>query len=228
MQVRIAQRMGRSEGWVSRRLLFGRFLHFLSDRQDSFSPPQTLTEWRFRDHWRKAGKGHAKETEADRFARVLTLLQENKSDLPKNYGNLVKKPGIKKAVIEALEGTKRLDVASITELVNETLPEVDKQQVTAAIQNIQRHPPKGMAFEARHNGRYHKYRLIEAKRRDGPVPLVDPERAGAMAVDALPLLDECIEIMKQPVVGRQQTLALDHLSRVTEMIRHLLLPAEVV
>ena len=69
-QERIAQKMGQSQPWVVCRLRFGRFLGFITDSNNSFSPAQ-LAEFRFRQHWAKVGKGHPKETEAGRFARVL-------------------------------------------------------------------------------------------------------------------------------------------------------------
>src|SRR5262245_40272040 len=70
----IAARVGWSQGRVAQRLLFGRFLRFITDRNNSFCPPKPLTEWRFRDNWSRAGKGK-KENEADRFGRVLELLR---------------------------------------------------------------------------------------------------------------------------------------------------------
>src|SRR5262245_23823413 len=54
----IAGRMGQAESWVSRRLLFGRFLT-IAHGQFSGSPPDFVarcSERRFRDHWAKAGK----------------------------------------------------------------------------------------------------------------------------------------------------------------------------
>ena len=224
--------MGWTQGQVSQRLLLGRFLGFITTGNKSFSSPHLLTKRRFRDHWAKAGKGHAKETEADRFARVLKLLQESASVVPKNYGNLVKKPGIKKAVIEALSAGKRLNLAGITAAVNELLPEVevDKDQVQSALKAIQEKAPQGMILGAQHHGNRHVYKLVTSKRpsRNGPIPHVDPEQAGIMAVDALPLINECIEIMQHPVVGRDQSTALDHLSRVRQMLNRLLVLEEVV
>lgn len=67
-QVRIAERMGRQQNWVSRRLLFGRFLRFITTCDNLEFRGKPLTEGRFREAWRVAGK-KPKETEAERFAR---------------------------------------------------------------------------------------------------------------------------------------------------------------
>jgi hypothetical protein len=71
----IAAEMGQTQSWVSRRLLFGRFLEFTTTCGNFSFGEKQLTEGRFRTHWERAGKGHAKETEADRFARNSTLVQ---------------------------------------------------------------------------------------------------------------------------------------------------------
>ena len=152
--------------------------------------------------------------------------------VPKNYGNLVRKPGIKKAVIEVITGKKTMGLARITEAVNELLPgvDVDKVQVQQALAGIRQHPPQGVAPIVQPDGNRNRYKLVPSKRpsRNGPIPDVDPEEAGKMVIDALPLINECIEIMKKPVVGREQTLALDHLWKVRQMLDHLLVPGEVV
>jgi hypothetical protein len=221
----IAERMGWTHGRVSQRLLFGRFLRFVTTGNKSFSPPKPLTERRFRDNWSAVGRGHPKDTEDDRFARVLERLKTDTSDTPKNYGHLVKKPGIREAVIRAISAGKRLDVSAIAEVVRETVPDVGNDQISAAVNGIRSKPPRGMALDARHTGRTHKYRLVERKR--PPAARIDPDAASGCAAEALPLIKECIDILRQPVVGRQVTLALDHLWRIEQMLSRLLVPGEV-
>ncbi len=227
-QVRIAERMGWSEGKVSRQLVFGRFIRFLPSGQESKSPAKPLTERRFRNACSRAGKLR-KETEAERFARVATLLASDASDMPGNYGNLVKKPGIKKAVIEVMSDGKRLSSAEIAEEVSVKMPGVTREQVTATLQRMQEKPPQGMALEARHVGQSHKYRLVERKRGQSPTtPAPSIDALAAFIDDAAPLVKECIKILKAPEVGRQVTLALEHLWRVEQMLSQLLVPEEVV
>jgi hypothetical protein len=72
----------------------------LPSGQNSFSPARPLTERRFRDCWSASAKGrHPKETEDERFGRVLELLKKGAVERPSKYANLVKKPGIKAAVV---------------------------------------------------------------------------------------------------------------------------------
>src|SRR6266511_357680 len=72
-QVRIAGRMGRTQQWVALRLVFGRYLRFTTASCKSSSPPDSLTEWRFRQAWSASGK-RRKESEGERFERVRALL----------------------------------------------------------------------------------------------------------------------------------------------------------
>jgi hypothetical protein len=231
-QERIAKRMGWSQGRVAQRLIFGRFLNYYG-RNNSESPPHSLgewhvlTEWRFRDAWRQSGKGHRKETEDERFARVRALLDHLPPGAPpKGYLNLVKKPGIRAAVAEALTGRTRQSVEDIAEALRECFPDIDSKQISEALQSLQKKPPKGFAFDARHVGRSHKYRLVE---RRGPLPAaVNPEEAGGAVAEALPLVKECIDILRKPEVGRQTTLALDHLWKIQQLLKRLLVAEGVV
>ncbi len=68
-QAKIAERVGRNQSWIARRLHFGRFLDYARGHK-SESAPELLTERRFRQAWSAVGKGHPKETEAERFGRV--------------------------------------------------------------------------------------------------------------------------------------------------------------
>lgn len=223
-QEAIGKRIGWTKGRVCQRLLLGRFLEFTA-RKHSDYPLNSLTEWRFRQHW-PASKRHAKDTEDERFSRVFEALRADHSETPKGYGNLVKKPGIKAAVIAALQGGRRLTTPEIAAIVSETIPDTGADQVNSALRYIQRKPPRGMAFEARHSGRTHKYRLVDRKG-PPPAPPIDPERAGAAALDSLPLIEECIRTLKKPELQREITMALDHLSRVRQTLRALLVPEEV-
>jgi hypothetical protein len=226
-QEMIAAEMGQSQQWVSCRLRLGRFLDFTTTGSKSFLPPQSLTERRFRTHWERVGKGNSKETETGRFGRVLESLQADTAYVSPRYRNLVKKPGIKKAVIAAITDTTARNVAQIAAIVSETIPGTDANQVGDAIQNITKSPPAGMKLQASHNGKSHRYRLKRVRDASAPAVQVDPERAGAVAVDAMPLIERCIEEMQKPEIRQQQTLVLDFLQRVQRMLSHLLIPEEV-
>ncbi len=71
--------MGQCQSWVDKRLRLGRFLAWIAISTDctnfSFGEKQ-LTEGRFRTHWERVGKGHAKETEAERDQAVSHLFVE--------------------------------------------------------------------------------------------------------------------------------------------------------
>jgi hypothetical protein len=220
-QKRIAERMGWSQPKVSLRLVFGRFLNYYG-RNNSKLPTDSLNEWHFREAWKRSGKGGPKDSEDDRFERVAKLLASTPpSDPPKGYQNLVKKPGITKAVVEVLKAGTRLDVAQIAEAVGDKFPDLTHSQVSAALSKLQTKPPKGFAMDARHSGRTHKYRLIARSRPTATPMTVTLEEAESVLARALPLVAECIDILKKPEVGRQTTLALEHLWRVQQMLKRL-------
>jgi len=70
--MRIAERMGKSEGWVCRMLRFGRFVEFLPSGQEKAKPPKNLSERLFRGYFDRTDKG-AKEPR--RFEQVLRLME---------------------------------------------------------------------------------------------------------------------------------------------------------
>jgi len=217
-QERIGRRMGWTKGRVSQRLLFGRFLNVYHGKL-SEPPPDSLTERRFRAAWSRSGK-RRKETEPERFARVAALLAGQPAEVPVGYRNLVNKPGIKAAVAEALKAGQRLDVAQIVERAAEKVPDLTPRQVSGVLKALHQKPPPGFALEARHAGRSHKYRLVP--RRKPPARAITSfEDACAFATEALPLIEECIDILQKPIVGRQTTLALDHLGKVRKALAQL-------
>jgi hypothetical protein len=224
-QVRIAKKMGRNQSWVARHLLFGRFLRIMPPRHNHESPLYPLTEWRFRQAWSEAGR-RPKESEDERFGRVLARLQESAPAVPKGYQNLVKKPGIRKAVIEVLKGGGRHNVEQLATALQEELPGTDTKQVSTALSDLQKKPPKGFAVEARHTGRTHKYRLVPRKGAASTVRSL--EEAGATVADILPMLREAQAELKKSMAAMSPTLIQDHLWRIEQALSRLLVPAEVV
>jgi hypothetical protein len=53
-QEQIAKKEGKTQRWVSYRLLFGRFLHFRTDVLNTETLPNNLTEGRFLKYWERA------------------------------------------------------------------------------------------------------------------------------------------------------------------------------
>lgn len=226
-QAWIGERMGQKQDWVSRRLLFGRFLNYGGRHNCKLPPDLLLTEWRFRTIWRKVGK-RPKENEEDRFARTYQRLVADSSNPPRGWVNLTKRPGIKDAVIEAMLDGKRRTIPEIAQIVAQKIPDTGADQIREAFTALRKKAPKGKRFEGTHSGKTHKYRLVDRKRKD-PVPIaVSIEEVGVTAAEMLPLVGECIKIMKEPEVSRQTSLVLEHLWRVQQSLQRLLVPEEVV
>jgi hypothetical protein len=222
-QQAIAQEMGKSQQWVSLHLRFGAYLHFTTDRCNFKYALETLTEWRFRDAWRAVGKGHAKETQDGRFERVTRWLEEHAaSSVPKNYQNLVHKPGLKPVLVELLSREQALGIAEIIAAVREKIPGTDGPQVTKAIGNLRQHPPRGMVLKETHYGKSHRYRLAHRRRPGAPTAVVNPEDFGNAVIDALPLIKACIKMLKRPIAGREETVMHEYLWRIQQMLEGLL------
>jgi hypothetical protein len=224
-QTKIGERMGRNVAWVSRRLLFGRFLQFCQSGKIANAPLKSIPEGRFRDSWSAAGK-RRKESEEERFARVLTLLRERQPELPRGYQNLVKKPGIRPAVVELCKDGQRRSAEQIAEALQEQLPGTDTRQVGAALRELQKKPPPGLAVEARHAGRTHKYRMVP-RRGAAPVP-VNPEEAGVTVAEVLPMLTEVQAELKKSSAALSTSFIMERVARVQQALKRLLIPAEVV
>jgi hypothetical protein len=230
-QEAIAKEMGQTQPWVAYRLRFGRYLENITSGYNSKFRGDFLTERRFRAAWSAVGKGHPKGTEAERFGRVSEWLEANPpaGGHCEKYGGVVKRQNIRPAIQEVLSANKGfLSIREILKRLNEMLPGTQYKQVSNALTHMQKKPPLGMILDARHHGNSHRYRLVYRRRPGAPSASVDPQAAGEMAIDALPLIKECIEILKAPIVGRQTTLALDHMWRVQQMLEHLLYAESVV
>lgn len=199
-KVRIAEHMGKTHQWVGNRLLFGCFMAFATARCVSEFDPRSLTEWRFRNHWLKVSKGPRKETEEGRFARVLDSLRADAvTVVPPGYANLVNKPGLKAAVVEALKAGPRRTTAELAAVVSEKIPETTAKQVTQAIKAISKSPPKGYALDTRATEKAHRHRLVPSKGgRPGPGPQpIDPAAAAAVVAGVMPKLKYVIEMLKR-------------------------------
>jgi hypothetical protein len=69
-QERLAKKEGKSQFWISKRLLFARFLQFISTAINPNSLPNNLSERRFRDYWERTSGS----SERQRFEVVMKLM----------------------------------------------------------------------------------------------------------------------------------------------------------
>jgi hypothetical protein len=72
-QDELAQAEGKNQAWVSRRLLLGRFLDFMTAGHKTDIPPN-LTERKFRGYWEQTER---KPKEQHRFADVVRMMQDD-------------------------------------------------------------------------------------------------------------------------------------------------------
>ena len=187
---------------------------------------KTLTERHFRQGWEAVGKGHDKETTEDRYQKVLNWLNENPATI-KPRGTVIRRPGIKVAIINVLTDSKRMHTAAeIAEILAEKEIDTDTSQVSEILREIEHKPPRGMTLKTRHSGDVNKYQLDERQSQRRELA-VDIGEAMHTLAELMPCLEECIEIMKKPAAGREVTLALSYLSKLRKTIESLLVPESV-
>jgi hypothetical protein len=132
--------------------------------------------------------------------------------------------GLKPAVVQLLSKTSRwLKPRKIAETLRASFPEADTSEIASVVSQIRRRPPQGMFLDTRDMGDSDAYRLMYRRLPGSPTAKVDPDEAGNVAIDTLPLIAECIEIMKRPdVVGRNHLLVMDYLTQIQRWCQALL------
>lgn len=183
-QERIAGRMGKTQGWVQKRLCFGRFLRI---NPDGINRPD-LTERAFRGHWKHA-KG---KSEADRFRAVAEALAG--CAVTSKPHALTTKPNYVESVRVILaDGKWHKKEAVLAELEgrHQGAPPASLEQ---AVTNATR-PHKGKRMETRTKGGATHCRLIDVP----PDPTV--AAASALYEQVKPLIEELA------VLGRQHRAA---------------------
>lgn len=222
----IAEEMGQSQPWVTCRLRFSGFLEFITTGNNSTFPRETLAERNFRAAWTAVGKGHDKETDEDRYQKVLNWLNEHPPAI-KAYRGQTRKPSLKVAIVDVLTNSNRLHTAAeIADDLVEKGIETDTSQVSEMLREIEHKPPKGMTLQTRHSGQVNKYRIDERQVHKRELA-VDIGEAMHTLAELMPCLEECMEIMRKPAAGREVTLALTHLSKLRRTIESLLVPESV-
>jgi hypothetical protein len=216
-QERIAKRVGKSQQWVDKQLRFARFLAYYTCSNSQLAS-EKLTEGSFRRCW---GRSRGK-SEEERFKQVARLLS---GDVPPGYKNLINKPGIRKAIIEkCADGVKR-SVAEIAAVLADDLPTVTRLQVSTAMAKLQKKPPKGIAVEAQHLGRVHRYRLVSKE--ISTAQSVDPQEAGAVVAEVLPIFKEIQKELKKSVVTLSTAFLMERVHRIEQALLSLLQPVPV-
>ncbi len=149
-QERIAERMGKKQPWVCKRLTFGRFLSFIPVGISI----DALTENRFREHWQRT-----KGKEEERFAQVAWRLEHS---IPHGKAAQIEKPGVRLAVVECLADGKWYTIPQLAATAEESLPGLTEDQVQAALRMLRLRPPEGKEVKVKKIGKRSQYRLTKA------------------------------------------------------------------
>ncbi len=153
-QERIGRHLDRAQSWVSQQLTFGRFLEFITARDKSRMEAVSLTEWAFRELYKKT-KGKEKE----RFAEVAAKLAGGLVIRPR-LKNLFKKPGFRQLASELLADGKWHNSKDLKAAFLERFPDADQVSIDRAISGLVTKPLKGFVGESKNLGEQKfQYRL---------------------------------------------------------------------
>ncbi|MCP3473810.1 hypothetical protein NLM33_26195 [Bradyrhizobium sp. CCGUVB1N3] len=153
-QLELAQKEGKSDGWVNQRLRFGGFLNFLTQNLQSI--PASLTERRFRGLWEQTNKDAANEEY--RFQDVLKLLDAAREVRPRIAPDIVKQFG---------DG-KWHEADAIAKALN-----TDVDHVDGAMRMMTKYGTHGAKAEKRSYGTSHRYRIFKQDRAIGSAELLE-------------------------------------------------------
>jgi len=121
-QERLAEVENKSQNWVSKRLRFGRFIAYATNKPDGLFV--AMTEGRFRAYWDCT---HSIGDEKARFAAVLHSMQDGKSQPARKTKKIVPKPQLAKArelvrpFVEANLSVSRDDIVIAAEVSHYTV-----------------------------------------------------------------------------------------------------------
>ena len=211
-QQQIAERVSRVTGkpiqqqYVSYRINFGLFLEFTTTGGKA-EIATNLTERRFRDLYRRSeGK---QET---RFAQVLHSLEHS---IPQSIDAMRNKPGLRNAVIERLSDRQWYTVKQLAQKLEEVLPGVAEQQLTASVGSIWRQPPEGFKLEKKKlDARSVQYRLTKVRtQKDGepPVAIINLYESAKPLIDELDQIGHMHECRMSPAAVRSIAIKLKKL-----------------
>jgi hypothetical protein len=147
-QDKLAEREKKDRSWITRRVLFGRFLRFVPMGTESDSLPKDLTERKFRAFWERTPKG---TDERDRFKAVLAMMSDTTPPAPK-------RPSLGKRFREELADGKWRSAEKIAEQI-----EIDDiEHVSSSLQNAKDQGLHGLKVEAKQVGTKRHWRLMPA------------------------------------------------------------------
>lgn len=131
-QEKLAAKEGKEQRWISRRVVFGRFLN---SRPDGLNPELPLTEGKFRKFW--------DQTEGDERERFKTVARMLKDEVPGRH------KGVAPKIIKQFGDGKWHRVDAVAEEL-----EIPRAEVEQAIKTVAGHPEKykDAKCEQRHRG----------------------------------------------------------------------------
>jgi hypothetical protein len=145
-QERLAAKEGKGQQWISRHILFGRFLNFTPFGVNEELPPN-LTEGRFRKYWGQTDS-HAKDE--PRFREVIRLIRAEPVTAPR-------RPAIGDAIKKQFADGQWHAVNDISAAVG-----ADADHVTDTLKNIAQHETYGCKAERKRGpGGSQQWRLFK-------------------------------------------------------------------
>ncbi len=208
-QEQLAEHLGKTWGkevsreWVSKRLLFGRFLAFFgtSCTKDQFSIPSNLTEGAFRRFWESTEpggdfRGHRANTTAateDEQRRFGEIVKEGK----KSATWVLPKQPVRAAIVRKIAGKGAMTVEQIADRIADCLDRPPSPlEVRRCLRGFKPQPESPYRVEKWREGDTTKYRIVKCKAK-----VLPGKDLAKLAPELLPLVRALItEARKEKVL----------------------------
>jgi len=149
-QQKLADKEGKDQSYIARRLLFGRFLQYMPIGIKAESLPKNLTEGRFRALWEQTDKDLPKEEY--RFRDVLKLLQSEAIMAPR-------RPPIGKKIRDSFADGKWHSLTTISEKLD-----ADLDHVRDTLDGVKKNQNYDCRAEKKGTGAKASYRIFKLDR----------------------------------------------------------------
>jgi hypothetical protein len=143
----LAKKLGKTQQWVSYRVLFGKFLNFTTTVVNTEITPKNLTERRFRSYWEQTEGSN----ERGRFQAVLQLMREDAALRVTN------KPKIGEAIVEKFADGKWHKEQTIANALGTSVAHITATMITM----LSAKGSYGCKAEKKQVGTHFEYRLFK-------------------------------------------------------------------
>jgi hypothetical protein len=151
----LATKEGKTQAWISRRLVFGRFLEFMPNGISAESLPKNLSEGRFREFWKQTDRN---DNERQRFQAAWDAMSSN-TEVRQPKRQLKQ---VRQRIVEKFADGKW----HVVDTIRNHLDDLDDDIIDAALARMtwDERTSDGIETEKKAVGKSHSYRFFRTDR----------------------------------------------------------------